>query len=128
MKKPKNIEDKNEMQLQTIKDQGEKQMREIKDINGNNTPKVIDKTGRKSANANKILLDIKKINSKLESAELVCIKTDGTKYDFNIFTLPLRFAEKIHNHEITLDKAINNQTELSILINKLTIIQEFQKK
>ena len=67
-------------------------------------------------------------NNKLESAELVCIKTDGTKYDFNIFTLPLRFAEKIHNYEITLDKAINNQTELSILINKLTIIQEFQKK
>ena len=43
-------------------------------------------------------------------------------------TLPLRFAEKNHNYEITLDKAINNQTELSILINKLTIIQEFQKK
>ena len=119
MKKPKNIEDKNETQLQTIKDQGEKQMREIKDINGNNTPKVINKTGRKSANGNKKLLDIKKINSKLESAEIVCVKTDGTKYDFNIFTLPLRFAEKIHNYEITLDEAINNQTELSILINKL---------
>ena len=119
LKKLKNIEDKNEMQLKTIKDQGEKQMTEIKDINRNNTLKVIDKIGRKSANANKILRDIKKINNKLESAELVCIKTDGTKYDFNIFTLPLRFAEKIHNYEITLDEAINNQTELSMLINKL---------
>ena len=128
LKKLKNIEDKNEMQLKTIKDQGEKQMREIKDINRNNTLKVIDHIGRKSANTNKILRNIKKINNKLESAELVCIKTDGTKYDFNIFTLPLRFAEKIHNYEFTLDKAINNQTELSILINKLTIIQEFQKK
>ena len=119
LKKLKNIEDKNEMQLKTIKDQGEKQMTEIKDINRNNKLKVIDKIGRKSANANKILRDIKKINNKLESAELVCIKTDGTKYDFNIFMLPLRFAEKIHNYEITLDEAINNQTELSMLINKL---------
>ena len=46
-------------------------------------------------------------------------KTDGTKYDFNRFSLPLKFIEKIHNYEITLDEAINNQTELGILVNKL---------
>ena len=33
--------------------------------------------------------------------------------------LPLKFIEKIHNYEITLDEAINCQTELKILINKL---------
>ena len=32
---------------------------------------------------------------------------------------PLKFIEKIHNYEITLDEAINYQTELEILINKL---------
>ena len=32
---------------------------------------------------------------------------------------PLKFIEKIHNYEITLDKARNYQTELRILINKL---------
>ena len=31
---------------------------------------------------------------------------------------PLKF-EKIHNYEITLDEARNNQIELGILINKL---------
>ena len=46
-------------------------------------------------------------------------KTDGTKYDFNRFLFPLKFIEKIHNYEITLNKAINNQTEWGILINKL---------
>ena len=51
--------------------------------------------------------------------ELVCTKTDGTKYNFNIFALPLKFIEKIHNYEITLDEARNYQTELRILINKL---------
>ena len=33
--------------------------------------------------------------------------------------LPLKFIEKIHNYEITLDEAINCQTELKILTNKL---------
>ena len=32
---------------------------------------------------------------------------------------PLKFIEKIHNYEITLDEAKNYQTELEILINKL---------
>ena len=32
---------------------------------------------------------------------------------------PLKFIEKIHNYEITLDEVKNNQTELGILINKL---------
>ena len=51
--------------------------------------------------------------------ELVCIKTDGTKNDFNRFVFPLKFIEKIHNYEITLQEAIDDQTELKILIKKL---------
>ena len=35
-----------------------------------------------------------------------------------IVFLPLKFIEKIHNYEITLDEAIDNQTEL-ISLNKL---------
>ena len=61
----------------------------------------------------------KKIDRALDKAELVCIKTDGTKYEFNPFVLPLTFTEKIHNHEITLDEAMEEQTELKILISKL---------
>ena len=61
----------------------------------------------------------RKINKTLDKAELVCTKTDGTKCDFNRFALPLKFIEKIHNYEITLDEAIEEQTELRILINKL---------
>ena len=43
----KNIESKNEVQLQEIKDQGEKQLEEIKDISKSNTLKVIDEIGGK---------------------------------------------------------------------------------
>ena len=46
-------------------------------------------------------------------------KTDGTKYDFNCFSLPLIFIEKIHNYKITLNEAIEEQAELKELINKL---------
>ena len=55
----------------------------------------------------------------LIKAELVSTKTDGAKYDFNRFALPLKFIEKIHNYEITLDEAIEEQRELRKLINKL---------
>ena len=46
-------------------------------------------------------------------------KTDGTKYDFNRFSFPLKFIKKIYKYEITLDEAIEEQAELKELINKL---------
>ena len=63
--------------------------------------------------------EFKKIDETLDNAELVCTKTDGTKYDFNRFLFPLKFIEKIHNYKVTLDEARNYQAELRILINKL---------
>ena len=36
-------------------------------------------------------LNLKKINDTLDNAELVCTKTDGAKYYFNCFSLPLKF-------------------------------------
>ena len=68
---------------------------------------------------NKLVPGFRKIDRILDKAELVCTKTDGTKYDFNRFALPLMFIEKIYNYEITLNEAINDQTELRILIINL---------
>ena len=115
-----NIKDKNEKQLQVIKDQGEKQLQELKNIDKNKTLKIIDKISKKNNEANKIMSEFKKIDKTLENADLVCTKTDNkTKYDFNRFSLPLKFIEKIHNYEITLDEAINDQTKLNILMSNL---------
>ena len=36
-----------------------------------------------------------KLDGRLENVELVCRKTDGTKYDFNRFSFPLKFIGKI---------------------------------
>ena len=74
---------------------------------------------KKNDEANKLVPKFRKIDRTLDKAELVCTKTDGTKYDFNRFALPLKFIEKIHNYEITPNEAIDNQTKLKILINKL---------
>ena len=66
-----------------LKIKEKKQLGEIKNIKKSNMLKVIDEIRRNGAN--KILLDIKKIDETLDDAELVCTKTDGTKYDFNRF-------------------------------------------
>ena len=64
--------------------------------------------------------NIKVIDNWLETAQLICIKTDGkTKYDFNKFTFPLKFTSKIYRHNLTLQKAEEDQQELEILKNKL---------
>ena len=74
---------------------------------------------KKNDEANNILLDIRKTDTKLDTAELVCTKTDGTKYNFNTFALPLKFVEKNFNYEITLDEAKDDQNQLEKLIIRL---------
>ena len=62
-KKLENIKDSNSTQLQVIKDKGEQQLRELKNISKNKTLEAISEIGRKNNEANKILIDIKKINN-----------------------------------------------------------------
>ena len=118
-KRLENIKDKNQEQLQKIKDQGEKQLKELKNIDISKTLKAIGKISKENDEANKLMSELKKIDEALDNGELVCTKTDGTKYDFNRFLFQLKFIEKNCNYEITLDKARNYQAELRILLNKL---------
>ena len=107
LKRLENIKDKNEKQLQVIKDQREKLLKELKNINRRKTLKTTDESSEEKEEVYKLLFDSKKINDTLDNAEIVSTKTDGTKYDFNRFLLSLKFIEKTHNYEITLDEAIN---------------------
>ena len=64
--------------------------------------------------------NIKQIDDLLDSAKLICTKTDGkTKYDFSNFMFPLKFTSKIYGRDLTLQEAKDDQQELEILINKL---------
>ena len=118
-KRLENIKDTNLTRLQAIKDRGEQRLRELKNIDKSNTLKVIDDIRRKNDEPNKILLDVKKIDDELDIAEFVCRKTDGTKFNFNIFVLTLKFLEKICNYEITVDEAMVDPTKLEKLIIRL---------
>ena len=63
---------------------------------------------------------IKVIDDWIDSAQLICTKTDGKKiYNFNNFTFPSKFTLKIYHHDLTLQEAEDDQQELQILINKL---------
>ena len=119
LKRLENIKDTNLTSLQVIKDQGEKQLKKLKNIKKTKTLKVIHEIERKNDEANKILFNIKKVNKELSTPALVCTKTDGTKYDFNTFMLPLEFVEEINNCEITLDEAKDNQDKLEKRMNRL---------
>ena len=130
LKKLKNIEGKNEEQLKAIEDQGKKQLEEIKNIDVSSKPlKTISFFSSISEEAKELMNKIKVIDDWLETAQLICTKTDEkTKYDFSKFTFPLKFASKIYNYDLTLQKAQDNQQELKILINKLSNNYNPQKK
>ena len=117
----KNIDDKNNTQLLAIEDEGKKQLEEFKNINLGTKPlKTISFFSTIREKEKKLMNKIKIIDDWLETAQLNCTKTDGkTKYDFSKFTFPLKFASKIYNYDLTLQKAQDNQQELEILISKL---------
>ena len=118
-KRLENIKDKNEEQLQATKDQEEKQLKELKNIDKSKPLKAIGELSRKNDETNKLLSEFRKIDEALDHAEFVCTKTDGTKYNFNIFALSLKFIEKIQNYEITLDEAMDDQEKLEKIISRL---------
>ena len=90
--------------------------------------KVINEIRRKNHEADKILLDVTKTDTKLDTEGHVCTKTDGTKYEFNILAPTLKFVEKIHNYEIALDEAIEDQNKLEKLIFRLNNCNAKSKK
>ena len=55
----------------------------------------MDKIRRENDEAKDLVFKIKKIDTELDTAELVCTKTDGkTKYNFNLFASPSNLLEK----------------------------------
>ena len=119
-KRLENIRNTSLAQLQAIKDQGEIQLKELENVEESRMLEEIDKIRRKYDEAKDLVFKIKKIDTELDTSELACTKSDGkTKYDFNLFTSPLKFARKIHNYEITLDEAIADQDKLENLIIRL---------
>ena len=77
-KRPKNIEDKNEKQLKSIEDKKEKQL----DANSKSL-KSISYFSQLSTKAKELFEKIKKEKNDIEPERFVCVKTDGTIFNFN---------------------------------------------
>ena len=74
-KRLENIKDTSLLQLQVIKDQEEKQLRQLKNIDESRTLEANDEIRRKNNEAKNLVSKIKKIDTDLDTAELVSTKT-----------------------------------------------------
>ena len=102
-------------------DQSKKQLDAIKNINISSKPlKTIGFFSTLSDEAKKLMVNIKQLDDWLDTAQLVCTKTDEkTKYNFNKFTFPSKFTLRTYRHDFMLQEAEGNQQELKLLINRL---------
>ena len=98
-----------------------KQLEEIKNINVGSEPlKAISFFSTISEETKKLMERIKPIDDWFATAQLICKKTDGkTEYNFNKFTLTLKFASKNNRRDLTLQKEGDDQQDLQILINNV---------
>ena len=113
LKTLENSKSKNEEQLKMIEDQGKQQSEEIKNIDVGSKPlKTISFFSTISEEAKKLIDKIKTTDDRLETAQLICTKTDGKTYKFNTFALPLKFTSKNYRHDFTLQKARDDQINL----------------
>ena len=143
LKRLKNIEGKNEQQLEAIRDQGEKRLDLIGKVNTDQTKRIgfYDKENKQAVELSFLYLsllfkllvlifiiklyarhNIFKINKVIrenKNKSLVCTHSNGTQYDFNRYRDVNQFGNDLYNGELSIDDARNEQYEMQILINKL---------
>ena len=113
-KRLKNIEDKNEKQLKAIEDKNEKQL----DTNSKSL-KSISYFSQLSTKAKELFEKIKKEKNDIDPEKFVCVKTDGTIFNFNKFKNSIDLASNIYRNKNLLRDAEKKRYEIKILLNKL---------
>ena len=113
-KRLKNIEDKNEKQLKAIEDKNEKQL----DTNSKSL-KSISYFSQLSTKAKELFEKIKKEKNDIDPEKFVCVKTDGTIFNFNKFKNFPDLPSNIYKNKKLLKGEQNKQSEIKILLNKL---------
>ena len=120
-------EDKKEGLLKAIEDQRKKQLDAIKNIETDWKSSETSFFSELSPEANKIVRWAKKEKKNtIDSEILVCVKTDGTIFNFSIFKNSLEFASNIYHEGKTSFKDANiSQYRIFSLLNDL---KEFNLK
>ena len=110
----KNIKDKNEKQLKAIEDKDEKQL----DTNSKSL-KSISYFSQLSTKTKELFEKIKKEKNDFDPEKFVCVKTDGTIFNFNKFKISPDLSSNIYRSKSLLKDEENKQNEIKILLNKL---------
>ena len=110
-KRLKNIEDKNEKQLKAIEDKNEKQL----DTNSKSL-KSISYFSQLSTKAKELFEKIKKEKNDIDPEKFVCVKTDGTIFNFNKFKNSIDLASNIYRDKNLLKDAENKKHDIKILL------------
>ena len=72
-----------------------------------------------STKAKELFEKIKKEKNDIDPEKFVCVKTDGTIFNFNKFKNSIDLASNIYRDKKLLKDAENKQHNLKILLNKL---------
>ena len=110
-KRLENIKDKNY-------EQGKKQLNAIKNISNKNL-KAISYLNQISPEAKELYERIKKEKNDIDPEKFVCVKTDGTIFNFNNFKVSLDLASDIYNDKELLKNAEANQQKIKELLDGL---------
>ena len=113
MKRLKNIEGKNEQQLEAIKDQGERQLEEINSYVATSKSQKIEFDSEKNQKAKE------EINRKNKNKKFVCFHSNGTPYNFNKLTGTKQLGNYICNGQISIEQANDEQDEMKEEMAKL---------
>ena len=72
-----------------------------------------------STKTKELFQKIKKEKTDFDPQKFVCVKTDGTIFNFNKFKISLDLASNFYRTKSLLKDAENEQNEIKILLNKL---------
>ena len=98
----------------------EKQLNAIKNINTDSKSlKAISFYSGLSPEAKKLLDELIKERNTIDPEKFVCVKTDGTIFNFNTVTYSLEFASNIYNDKTSLEDAKKSQYKMVSLLNEL---------
>ena len=120
MKRLKNIEGKNEQELEAIRNKGERQLEAIRNFSVTSRPKEIKFSGEKNEEQEALINEIKKMDRKNSSKSFTMVHSNRKLYDFNIFKSLGQFASDIYNDAIIIKDTKEGQDELASKIKDPT--------
>ena len=119
MKRLKNIEGKNEQQLELIKNQREKQLNLIHKSNLERETKQLEIQSYLNPEAKRLKGEINKEMKDKEDKNVLCTHSNGKEYNFYKFATLNLFGNKIFDGKTSIEDALEEQAKMEKLLMSL---------